>query len=203
MNHAQLVRYLLERRLNLPREHWTVQGFGFLRLRVSPTMRLHVWDSRLRAPGVSDIHDHAQWAFTSHVISGQIVNVRFELCEPTCHNAVAYNVATLRCGIGGGMTNPNDVQVVHLLPGKPELYLPGMSYSQEPDEIHRTLPADGTVTLIEQRRRDTDTARVFWPLGGAWGNGIPRQATGDEIDQVGAYALANFYEHPLRLLKAA
>jgi hypothetical protein len=186
----QLVRYLLKNRMQF-QDDWTMQGFGFLRLKISDSMRLHVWDSRLREAGVSDIHDHTQWAFTSHIISGSLVNIRYEVCQPTCDNAQPYNMATLKCGIGGGMID-GSTKLAHLLAGKPELYLPGSSYRQEPDEVHRTMPADGTVTLIEQERRDVDTARVFWPIGGTWGDAIPRQATKDEVANVGSFALSIF-----------
>lgn len=196
-----LVRYLLENRMSLPAKDWTVQGFGFMRLRVDDATRLHVWDARLREAGVSDIHDHTQWAFTSNVLSGQIINVRYQLCEPTCDNAHRYHMATITCGIGGGM-QPQPAQTIALLPGKPELYLPGQSYRQEPDEIHRTHAADGTVTLLKQERRQANTARVFWPEGGAWGDAIPRQATKDEIDDVGRFALS-VYGTGHALLKAA
>lgn len=187
-----LVRYLLENRMTLPAKDWTAQGFGFMRLRVDDSTRLHIWDARLREAGVSDIHDHTQWAFTSHILSGQIINVRYRICEPTCDNAHRYHMATITCGIGGGMHHSQPAQTIALLPGKPELYLPGMSYRQEPDEIHRTHAADGTVTLLKQERRQADTARVFWPEGGMWGDAIPRQASKDEISDVGGYALAVF-----------
>lgn len=183
----ELVRYLLKNCRALPAQDWTMQGFGFLRLRVSESVRLHVWDSRLREPGVSDIHDHTQWAFTSHVISGSLVNIRYTIHD----EGQRHHMATLKCGIGGGMVD-GSVKIVGLVAGKPELYLPGSSYRQEPDEIHRTLPADGTVTLIEQERREVDTARVCWPEGGAWGDAIPRPAREKEVDDVCAFALSIF-----------
>ena len=197
-----LVYYLLKNRLSLPAEDWTMQGFGFLRLRISDRMRLHVWDGRLRQTGVSDIHDHTQWAFTSNVISGSLVNIRYHLCQPTCDAAQPHMMAVLNCGIGGGMVQGSSNRV-DLLAGKPELYLPGSTYHQEPDEIHRTLPADGTVTLIEQERRNVDTARVFWPVGGSWGDAIPRQATRDEVSEVGGYALMVFAGQGASMMKAA
>jgi hypothetical protein len=197
----EMVRYLLENRMKLPADDWTVQGFGFMRLRVAPNVRIHIWDARLREAGVSDIHDHTQWAFTSRIVSGQIINVRYSIAVPGCPDAQSYHMATLTCGIGGGMQN-KPPEVVALLAGKPELYLPGMQYRQEPDEIHRTHAADGTVTVIIQERRDVDTARVFWPEGGVWGDAIPRQASRDEIEQVGHYALSVFgVDRPM--LKAA
>lgn len=182
------VRYLLTNRLALNRTDWTAQGFGFLRLRLNPSVRMHVWDSRLRQPGVSDIHDHSQWAFGSRIISGQIVNVRYDLHDTI---GVPHSMATLTCGVGGGL-HSKTMSEVFLTPRAPELYLPGDVYRQEPDEIHRTMPADGTVTIIAQERRETDTARVFWPKGGVWGDAIPRPATEQEIDEVGGYALSVF-----------
>lgn len=187
----ELVRYLLKNRLTLPADDWTVQGFGFMRLRVSDSMRLHIWDSRLREPAVSDIHDHTQWAFTSHVLSGSLVNIRFQIAAEAGEDTMPHTQATLNCGIGGGMVD-GSMKLVHLKPGRPELYLPGQAYHQEPDEVHRTMPADGTVTLIEQKRSEVGTARVFWPVGSGWGNAVPRHATRGEIEDVGGFALSMF-----------
>lgn len=178
-----LARYLLQNRMRLPLADWTVQGFGFMRLRVSDSVRLHIWDSSLRVQGVSDIHDHAQWAFTSAILSGRIENIRY-----TIGGGVPHHMAVINCGIGGGMM-PETVEAVDLTMGAPEIYCPGDFYHQEPDEIHRTVAADGSVTLLHQQRRDTDTARVFWRKGGEWGDAIPRQATAFEVERVGAYAL--------------
>lgn len=196
-----LVHYLLKNRTDIPLRDWTAQGFGFLRLRIDESTRLHIWDSRLRSPIVSDIHDHTQWAFTSNVISGQIINVRYEVCsaeadkEETIRTSgramLPYNQAILNCGIGGGMQE-GTIEPVLLLPGAPELYVAGDSYRQEPDEVHRTIPTDGTVTLITQQRKDVDTARVFFPRGAAWGDAVPRPATLSEVDEIGAYALSIF-----------
>lgn len=173
MNHLlrELARFCLEHNDCFPAEVWTQQGFGFLRLRISPSVRMHVWDSRLRLPGVSDIHDHTQWAFTSHVISGEIMNIRYSVDE----SGDTHEMGTLTCGIGGGL-HSDSVKRVGLVPGVPEIYTPGMSYRQEPDEVHRSIPTDGAVTIIEQERRDVDTARVFWTAGSTWGNAIPTTA---------------------------
>lgn len=183
-----LVRYLLENRLSLPRQDWTVQGFGFMRLRVDPNTRLHIWHSALRVPGVSDIHDHAQWSFSSRIMSGQIVNIRFEESS----GSPRYHRGIIKCGIGGGMSAelPTDVDLVPI--ARPEIYETGEHYHQEAAEIHRTYAADGTVTLITQKRNDTDTARVYWPLGLQWADAIPRPATLDEIASIGGYALQMF-----------
>lgn len=180
-----MAMFLLENALSLPRGAWTVQGFGFARLRVSPSVRLHIWHSSLRVPGVSDIHDHAQWSFSSRIIAGQLVNLRFEESsgEPR------YNRGIIKCGVGGGMSAEMPTPVDLVPQGRPELYEPGMQYFQRAEEIHRTYAADGTVTLIQQQRTETDTARVYWPIGTGWVDAIPRQATQDEIICVTAAAL--------------
>lgn len=184
----ELVRYLLEQRNGLNRQHWTVQGFGFLRLRVSERLRVHVWHQRLRKAGVSDIHDHTQWAFDSLVLSGSLINVRYDVQENPVTGSQPYHEAVLKCGVGGGMVD-GSVRLVHLQARAPEQYLPGMTYHQDPDEVHRTIPQDGTVTLICQARTATDTARVYWPAGGAWGDAEPRQAETWEIHDIVDYAL--------------
>ena len=178
-----LARYLLTHRRHYP-GMWTVQGFGFMRLRISERLRLHVWDSRLRKPGVSDVHDHAQWSFRSDVVSGQIVNQRYAI-GPI---GLRFKCANIRCGIGGGMSREPTTEVT-LAPQRPESYIEAQHYEQEPDEIHRTFALDGTVTLLQQWRRDTDTARVFWQAGD-WVDAEPRQATEEEIDMIGETALA-------------
>lgn len=183
-----LGRYLLTNRNKLPHKDWTVQGFGFMRLRLSPVLRLHIWNSHLRVPGVSDIHDHAQWSFTSRILSGQLVNIRFE--EST--GEPRYNCGVIHCGIGGGVSAQPPTQVDLIPSDRPEIYEAGDTYRQEASEIHRTYAADGTVTLITQERNDTDTARVFWPICGDWKDAIPRQATPEEIDFIAGHALSVF-----------
>lgn len=181
------VYYLLKNRLALPAENWTTQGFGFLRLRIDDSTRLHIWDTRLRQPGVSDIHDHAQWGFKSVIVSGSLVNTRYYLSEV---DGTAHHMMTIHCGIGGGPMGQSDL--VRLVARQPELYLPGDRYRQEPAEIHRTFAADGTVTLICQARSEVESARVFWPKGGAWGTAEPRIAHKSEVDDVGEFALSVF-----------
>lgn len=178
----------LKNRASLPMKNWSVQGFGFMRYRVSPNVRLHIWDSRLRIPNVSDIHDHAQWSFTSRVMSGQIVNIRLEE-----GSGDRYLRGVIKCGVGGGklpgLPEPCDLHPVQ----RPEIFGAGEHYHQEADEIHRTYAEDGTVTLITQERKDTDTARVYWPNGSEWVDAIPRPATAWEVQEIGARALAVFH----------
>lgn len=182
-NTKQFVHYLLAHWRLLPAHHWTVQGFGFARLRISPNLRLHIWHSSLRVPGVSDIHDHAQWAFTSEIICGRVVNERF-VADPV---GETYSQGVIQCGIGGGLERQGVPMRLRAL--QPEQYVEGDTYSQEPDEIHRSTPEDGTVTLLRQYRRATDTAHVFWYPEDRWVDAIPRQATTEELRTVVSSAI--------------
>lgn len=186
MNYTELrawAKYALLNRAKLLSD-WTTQGFGFLRLRLDDSTRLHVWDSRLRVPGVSDIHDHAQWHFESVILSGMLINVRLTIDEA----GAPHHAAVIQCGQGGGMSAA--APDVGLVAEDPELYVPGDRYQQRSEEIHRTFASDGTVTLIRQVRCKTDSARVFWPRGSVWGDAFPRAATQREVEEVGAFALS-------------
>lgn len=187
-NQRDLVHYVLKNWAMLPDADFTVQGFGFLRVRIAPDLRIHVWDSSLRIPGVSDVHDHAQWDFESWIMSGQVVNIRYLIAHPEAAG-LAYKMATIVCGQGGGMQSSAHEDVI-LAAQPPELYVPGDAYSQQAAEIHRTMPTDGAVTLIRQKRTDVETARVFWPEGSEWVDAIPRVARSIEVERVVTRALA-------------
>jgi hypothetical protein len=175
--------------VNAHKFEWEAQGFGFLRLRISNSVRLHVWDSRLRTPGVSDIHDHKQWNFTSHVVSGSIINVLYRRSQALDEDSQEYTEHVIDCGIGGGLTETIP-QKVYLFQEDPVLLLPGDYYSQDAEEIHRTAFEDGTVTLLEQRRTDSKQASVFTPINLPWVNAMPRKITWEEAHPVLLFALA-------------
>jgi hypothetical protein len=179
----QLVRLVLE---NAEQFEWTLQGLGMLRLHVNPNMRIHVWDSRFANPGVSTIHDHLQWALESTVVFGQLTNYRF--LESTAHTfAASYRCARIRAGAGGGITE--ELAPVELVRQLPETYLPGDTYTQQPNEIHESVPVDGTVTvMLKTPTEDADGARVFW-LHGEWVTAEPRRATYGEVRAITQDAL--------------
>lgn len=181
------VKALLEN-ASLPKLDWSIQGMGMLRLRLAPDVRLHIWDSRLRVPGVSMIHDHQQWDLHSDIIAGELANYRY-----IGHaDGVLYHYRTLRAGYGCQFvdTGPQDV-LLYECPG--ERYVQGESYGQHANEIHRTDAEDGTVTIMTQTRQDSDRARVFWRHGEEWGSAEPRPATSDEVLDVTRAALARWF----------
>lgn len=180
-----LVKAILEQAIQYP---WELQGMGMFRLRLSPNTRLHLWDHEFANKGVSMIHDHLQWALQSKVIVGQLINLRY---DPG--HGMPYMYHVLRAGVG---CEVQDTQETLLSPCKPELYVEGDTYSQEPDEIHQTIAQRGTVTIMTQTRvkgENENLARVFWPKGQEWGTAEPRLAKDYEISAASQIALKTWF----------
>lgn len=176
--------------------HWTVQGFGFLRMYFGPhenpkRYRLNLWDSSFTVPGVSTIHDHP-WHFTSLIIAGCFCNQRFDMMvlppvdysdpnSPLEGGPATHTFTTIRTGEGGGMEQ-SGIDYCRLTRRKPELYFAGDTYHQDANEVHETLFEDGSVTLNERTPLpDGDHARVFWPYGESWVDAEPRPARPEEL----------------------
>lgn len=161
-----------------PRD-WSLQGFGMLRLYLSPTVRLHVWCRELAVPGVaqSSVHDHP-WDFKSTVIAGRMDNIVY-VKDPA--GEYDFNEQAIICGPGGcSIGDPVPVKLriaVHESGGAES------EYHMRAHEIHRSLPSDGCVTLIERNpaARDKDKALVYWQ-GEKWVSAEPRPATCQEIE---------------------
>jgi len=188
-----MIRLLVQNILERPGGFdWSVQGLGMMRLYLSDEVRLHIWDSALKVPGVSAIHSHP-WDMESKVVAGRYKQHRYTRTPP---NRVPwggkFKCVQIRCGEGACVTEP-PVEVE--LDEQPlEVYLPGMSYNQSHDEIHLSCPEDGTVTLVTRAfLEDRDHARVYWRGKGDWVDAKPRRATPDEVTQVTARALRTWF----------
>lgn len=181
---AALIKRILE-------EHrayqWTVQGFGMVRTKIYDIGRIHVWDSRLRVPLVSDVHAHP-WPLRSTIISGELINQRFEVVET---GQLTYNRQKIATGEGGGLLDsPEEVLLGALTP---EVYGAGDIYEQRPDELHRSIPQDGTVTLLERPMGEPlQETVVLWPRGTEWVSAEPRLAQQFEVERAIQYALARW-----------
>jgi hypothetical protein len=170
---------------------WSLQGFGMLRMYLSPEIRLHVWSTQHVVPEVSVIHDHP-WDFESEIVWGKIRDVGYQQATvyddaPTHHGAV------IKCGPGGGLCGATrDVRLVMV---HNKLYTKGMRYSRRADELHESRPEHGTVTIITRRfKADAEHARVYYPLGTSWVSAEPRAATSVEVEQITQAALARLIE---------
>lgn len=165
---------------------WSVQGFGMLRTWLDPegVERLHIWDAENAAnDGVSTLHNHP-WDFESRIVSGRLVNQRYEVGEISGR---PYHAAPILTGAGGGLLGaPRDVAVTDL---PAESYGPGDTYAQEAEEYHESFPGRGAVTVIRRTFRFSRQAVTCWPRGTQWVSAEPRPATRAEIDRFIALAL--------------
>lgn len=171
---------------------WSVQGLGMMRLYLSDEVRLHIWDSALKVPGVSAIHSHP-WNMKSTVVAGRYKQHRFlPTPEHYVRRGEKFKSVTIRCGEDAcTMEPPVEVEMDEQ---KLEVYEPGETYLQSHDEIHLSCPEDGTVTLVERTfLEDRDHARVYWRGKGDWVDAKPRPATPDEVAQVTARALRTWF----------
>lgn len=179
-----LVRWVLE---NSRREDWQVQGFGFMRMyltRGDESSRVHIWNSKLRLKGVSDIHTHP-WSFESIVVAGQLGNVRYtENLSKNTHRR-----CLLECGAGAHLLSTEDIGLTEHVT---ERYRAGETYKQRHDEIHSTsILEESTVTVVARsvQVENADHAYVFVPWDESWGNAAPRPATVQEWHSIVGAAL--------------
>lgn len=209
MNHQ--VRMLVENILRNPEGNgWQVQGLGMLRcyLDEAKRFRLHIWDNALRVPGVSAIHNHP-WDLKSTVIAGCYKQHRYVTGGTERFEYLkkwgapeAYNQVTIKCGEEAAVVaEPTKV----LMFEEPlEVYIGRVAgavtqlddYTQKANEIHLSLPSDGTVTLVERtvpEGKDPDHACVYWRGKGPWVNAKPRPATETELYSVTKRALAYWF----------
>jgi hypothetical protein len=167
-----------------PAYEWSVQGLGMLRLYIRDIGRIHIWDARLRYPGVTLCHTHS-WDLESTIVFGRIINERYkEVVEGlgTCVPEPFWR-KRIQCGYTFVETEP-DQKVMLGMASYENYYRPGDTYTQTANEIHRNLPDDGTVTLIQhQHDGENGEAFVYWPVGAQYGNAKPRPATPAEVKQ--------------------
>lgn len=156
---------------------WTLQGLGMLRTYLPGNRRLHIWHPDFATSGVTDLHTHP-WDFESQILLGEVHQNRFTETLDLPENYVRQAIT---CGPGGGVCG--GPEPVYLEEGPGEVYAAGESYRQEANEIHRSQPLRGTVTLLDRTvRGDGETAYVFWRAGSSWVSAEPRPAARWEVD---------------------
>lgn len=193
-----LIRLLVETILKSPYDlKWSVQGLGMIRTYLSDAVRLHIWISDFKIPGVSPIHDHP-WHLYSQVIAGVYRQRRYTILDkgflgqpitednPTFKAGLTagmielFNTAQIKCGEGAFKTE--DSKRVWVERQVEESYRAGDNYMQYKDEIHESFPLDGTVTIVTRTfTPDREHARVFWRGDTEFVSAEPRPAEPDEI----------------------
>lgn len=198
----KVVKGLLEGFIKTYNHNWSLQGLGMLRLNITRELRLHIWDSRFKTPGVSTIHTHP-WDLTSCILAGTLIQNRFVASEDfeQLSNSVfdfkLYNRIKLKCGPKGAekqteISAPERV-CLHRYPD--EVFEEGDAYSQTASEIHESFPEDGTITLVHKQydpARD-DSAYVFYPAGGRWGDANHYSPSSDIVRDIVAASLHKWF----------
>lgn len=184
------VRFIYENRDNF---YWSLQGFGMLRLHLPDNRRLHIWDSRYRVPGVSDIHDHLQWGLSSYIVSGSLVNRIWEMNSGPSFQGCDYPMRMVTLKPGSGTHFKSEPESCMLRAVSEYRYIAGDTYSQAPNVIHQSIPDDGTITLMTKFPTDDESARVFWPSGSEWVSAEPRQATAAEVSEIFGAAMEKIW----------
>lgn len=172
---------------------WRAHGIGFIKAYLEPTKtwRLNLYHTTIRNPGISVLHDHP-WPLTSYIMAGLLLNRRYDWAGPHTTGGVPMHEGTINCAQFNGLEGePRDVRLVGL---PVEVYYPGMTYSQQPQEIHETAAHNGTATVIRMGERRADgIAKVFWPYGSKWGD-ASRGLTREEIKIVAEAAIRQLEE---------
>ncbi len=192
---------------------WSLQGFGMFRTYFAEEFRIHLWDRRFAAPGVSTIHTHP-WHFKATVLGGSIRNVIYRMepvgarsarfdsesidtesfAPPPSIPRATHHMQKILCGPGGGLVDGPQNVVLRIPDAGGGVYPAGTAYHQQASVLHETIPEDGTVTAVSRNfLHDTEHAMVCWPLGTEWGTAEPRAATKDEIRTAAAYALERWF----------
>lgn len=172
---------------------WQMQGLGMLRIYLdgAKKFRLHIWDSALRVPGVSALHNHP-WDLKSKVVAGVYKQYRYVPIQTYHTIREEFNRVTIKCGEGAACTS--DVEKVLLSRQPLEEYTEGQEYFQQASEIHWSIPEDGTVTLVDRTpKEDADHACVYWRGKGGWVTAEPRLATAEEVKSVTTRALESWF----------
>lgn len=193
---TSLVKPLVKSILEHPEGHeWSLQGFGMLRTYLgSRDLRLHIWDSRFKVEEVSELHTHP-WNFHSFVVAGEVENKLFMKVDPERASVrhEPFVEQEILCGEGGHET-PNSTMVALRVDKPSRIHKEGDEYSQFAHEIHRSLPADGSVTIIQREfLGDDDHAFVYIPEGDEWISAEPRPATDEEVAAICTDALARWF----------
>lgn len=172
---------------------WSFQGFGFYRtyLTEDRVWRLHVWDTDLRKPGVTTIHNHP-WGLISWVIAGKLLNQRYRVTGRD-DVGLPYREVMIRPGDQAHLLS--EYRDVSLHPYTKEAYWSGAHYRQRWDEVHETNAKRGTVTLVKRifGSHLPDEAKVYCPGDSEWVDAAPYDVEYDEAEDTFRLALENFH----------
>ncbi len=203
-----LVKTILQRA-----EHysWEVPANGRLTLVLEPNVAvINVFHSKYRVPGTTAIHSHTV-DFRSDIIGGVMQQNRYQrVIADAGHGPAPRVIADTGRGheprryweqeltLDGKLKR--DPIECDLTEGAIETYAAGEFYEITADEIHQSVPEDGTVTLITRQHKTSPTSvSTFWPwaplAAGARPSDkiIPKEAGDEVVKDVISVALEKWF----------
>ena len=178
----RLVKSILEKPLD---RLWTAQGFGKMATNITSNSRLHIWHRMLVNTDVPAIHSHAS-DFQSVVLVGRMRNLRF----------VEIDTHASKGGMFNKILSSDSEQIIRarLVELPMEIYEEDAQYKQSAEEVHWSLPDDGTVTIVEW---DFDPhplpMKVYWRGNLPWCDAKPRQMPDHEVLNVARRVLSLWF----------
>lgn len=204
----KILKSVVQKMLEFPIEFpWEVQGLGFMRLYLGDrAQRLHIWDSSIKVYQASSLHTH-HWDINSTVVAGIYKQHRYKSydteqgydTEQIAFKAWGapprkYNQARIQTGPNAKKEEQSEVWLSEL---PLEVVHEGFGYKQERNEIHCSIPEDGTVTLIDRTLYPEPdghgVALSLWRGKGPWVSAAPRPATEEEILRITRTALDSWF----------
>jgi hypothetical protein len=179
-----LVKAILQRA-----EHysWEVPGNGRLTLVLEPNVAvINVFHSKYRQPGTTAIHSHTV-DFRSDIVGGVMRQYRYlrATADAGVFGSAPRRYWEQELTLDGKLSR--EPMECYLTESAIETYAAGEFYEIIADEIHQSVPEDGTVTLItRQHKTKPSSVSTFWPwaplTAGARPSDkiIPKEA-GDEV----------------------
>jgi hypothetical protein len=202
-----LVKAILQRA-----EHysWEVPANGRLTLVLEPNVAvINVFHSKYRVPGTTAIHSHTV-DFRSEIVGGVMRQHRYRRVIADAGRAIAdaghgptpvegaKKYWEQELTLDGKLSR--DPIECDLTEGAIETYAAGEFYEITADEIHQSVPEDGTVTLITRQHKTTPTSvSTFWPwaplAAGAKPSDkiIPKEAGEEVVRDVISLALERWF----------
>ena len=155
-----LVKAILQ---NADRFQCEVPANGRLTIVLDPgVMVINIFDGRYRQPGTTAIHSHTV-DFRSDIVGGVMRQYRYGRVDDG-GDAKRYWGQELT--LDGKLIG--EPAACFLREGELEVYPAGEFYEITADEIHQSVPEDGTVTLItRQHKTRPSSVFTFWPYSAA------------------------------------
>ena len=163
---------------------WRHHGLGLIQREVNETLRVHVWDIRLRRIwGLRAVHDH-RFTMTSTVLAGIVVDAQwFVYSDPIpANDAVEVDAWEIVHAKAQSGDDGRCIGRRWCYRDEPRMHQAGATYSVDESHFHDTSSAFA-ITIVSRHNFREAPARILVPVGERAVSGIVGQAhAGDARD---------------------